>query len=68
MNLTSYEMTDLLESLRRDMRREELLAHQDPQWAEVHRFNARRSKDLLQILNPKRQRSATELEALQMPK
>lgn len=52
-HLTSYEFDHLVNALRRDMRTEEALAHNDSEWAEHHRRNSRKSQDLLEMLNPK---------------
>jgi hypothetical protein len=63
-NLMIYERQCLIDALRRDMRAEEQLVHTDPYWAQWHEQNARRSRDLLEQLNPKhasQQPSITEV-------
>lgn len=53
-NLMAHEITHIIQVLRRDMRREELLVDSEPEFAQEHYYNARKNKDLLQQLVPKR--------------
>lgn len=50
--LCEYEKDALVQALRRDMRHEEQLANSNDPWAEVHSYNARKDKDLLELLEP----------------
>lgn len=59
--LMGYEVGYLLEALRRDARAEEERALADPEWATVHRFNARQDRHLLELLNPKAPRTGSGL-------
>jgi hypothetical protein len=53
MDISKYQVNDLLEALRRDLRAEELKAMTDPENAFFHKFNVHQVKSLLEMINPK---------------
>jgi hypothetical protein len=53
MDICTYQVNDLLEALRRDLRTEELKAMTDPENAFFHHLNVRQVKSLLEMINPK---------------
>lgn len=53
VELNGYEIADVVDALRRDMRAELDRVITEPQWADDHAYNARRDKALLEQLNPK---------------
>lgn len=53
-NLTLHQLDYLCEALRRDMRSEEQKVAAEPQFAFEHGYNARKNKELLETLIPKR--------------
>lgn len=51
--IQGYTLELILEALRRDMRHQEELSHTDSPYAHIAGFQARKDKDLLEMLNPK---------------